>query len=240
MMVVMWEMAGIRRGEMMAAMKEGMSGNIRLARRVERGLIRKRLVKVWVLVFCMVLPGLTGVASAANPEPKLRQVPVEVWEALEGASGIVSGGTSGTTPNIQIIFDMNCPWCARLYMALKQKHPDIAVRWVPIAYFRNDSAAMAAAVLASDHPGAGLDVNFRNYDFQRDHGGYKLDRRHAAGSLAPQHGSLKRLWKTWGGYTPMFLFRNREGEIMLTGGAADWVVESVISRAAPPLRRYGE
>jgi hypothetical protein len=198
------------------------------------------MVKVWMLVLSMVLPGLVGTALAADPEPRFRQVPVQAWETLEKAGGIVTGGTPGTRPNIQIVFDMNCPWCARWYMKLKQTHPDTAVRWVPIAYFRNDSAAMAAAVLASDHPGAGLDANFRNYDFQRDHGGYKLDSRHASESLAPQHDSLKRFWKKWGGYTPMFLFRNRKGEIMLTGGAADWVVESVISQAAPPLRSYGK
>ncbi|PWK86746.1 thioredoxin fold domain-containing protein [Fulvimonas soli] len=165
-------------------------------------------------------------------------MPPSTWQLAEAAEGVVMGGTPGAKPSIQIIFDANCPYCARLYALLRQEARGIAVRWVPIAYFREDSARLAAAILHAGDPRAALDANFRQYDFHAHHGGYRVPAGATQG-LQASNLALQRQWRNWGGYTPMYLVRDSHGATLLTGGAAPDIVRSVLGRAAGPLKSYG-
>ena len=168
-------------------------------------------------------------------------MPESAWQVLEAAQGIQVGGSAGQQASIQVIFDTNCPYCARLYEALKREHPKVAVRWVPIAYFRADSGSMAAAILRSPNPAASLDRDFTQYDFGKHHGGY----RPSSGGLylSAENLALERRWRAWGGFTPMIVIRNKKGRILKTGifgSTSEALREAVESAMAPQpvLRAY--
>lgn len=163
----------------------------------------------------------------------MKPMPASTWQVLEAAQGVQVGGSAGGQASIQVIFDANCPYCARLYEALKREHPSVAVRWVPIAYFRTDSGSMAAAILGSLDPAASLDRNFSQYDFKTHHGGC----RSSSGGLylSAANFALERRWRAWGGFTPMIVIRSRQGRILKTGifGSTSEALRSVVSRAMP-------
>lgn len=152
------------------------------------------------------------------------------WTTLANAGGIVIDGSSHAEPSIQVVFDPNNPYDARVYRRMRSDYPGIPVRWVPVAYMRADSAAMAGAMLSSSDPAASLDQDLGQYDEQAKHGGYRLP----AGrqwTLPPANQTLFQAWKGWGGYTPMFILRSRDGRILKTGGARAEVLRSVIAHA---------
>lgn len=177
-------------------------------------------------------------APAHAQQARFKEMSLSAWQAAEAAAGVVVGGAPGSKPSIQVIFDANCPHCARLYALLRQEAPGIAVRWVPIAYFRPDSARLAAAILHADDPRAALDTDFRQYDFGAHHGGYRMPAE-APLALPESNTTLERQWRRWGGYTPMYLVRDKRGAVLLTGGAAPGIVREVLDRAARPLQAYG-
>lgn len=175
-----------------------------------------------------------GLAEARAQETAMKPLPQSAWQVLEAAEGIQVGGSAGTHPSIQVIFDANCPHCARLYEVLKREHPDVSVRWIPIAYFRADSGTMAAAIVHAPDPAASLDRNFGQYDFKARHGGFRSGADGAY--LSAANFALGRKWRLWGGFTPMIVIRNRQGQILRTGifGSTSGALRRVVSDAGPP------
>lgn len=168
----------------------------------------------------------------------MKPLPSSAWQLLEQAQGIQIGGVAGSRTSIQIIFDANCPHCAKLYETLRQKYPEVATRWVPIAYFRPDSGSIAAAMLRSSDPTGSLDSNYRQYDFKKRHGGYRGATEGLYLSAANM--ALRRHWQTWGGFTPMVVIRTARGEIFKSGiyGPNQEVLQAVFQKAMPALRPY--
>ena len=187
-----------------------------------------RMINVLFLLACFA-----AIGSVHGQEVRTKVLPTSAWQVLEDARGIRVGGPIDARPSIQVIFDANCPYCARLHESLLRDHPEIAVRWVPIAYFRTDSAVLAAAILNSPDPQASLRRNFSEYDYKSHHGGYPVPERHASVPFGKAQTELEKFWKTWGGYTPMYIFRDKQGQIRMTGGAAGYIVEQVIKMSAP-------
>lgn len=183
----------------------------------------------WMLVTaCLLWPALAP-AQVENYRP----LPANAWQLLEATPGIRIGGKPGQKANIQVVCDAHCPSCARLLLTLEQQRPDLALRWVPIAYLKPDSAAAAAAILASPDPASSLTTNYREYDFTARRGGYS-----APGStqrrLDPAHERLKRHWTKWGGFTPMVTVRTRSGRVVQAQGSAGPLLWEAIDQAAPP------
>jgi thiol:disulfide interchange protein DsbG len=204
--------------------------------RADNGFMRS----VVAALFFAALPVIAADHSLAQAQDvEFKRMPLAAWQSVEIAEGVEMGETPASKPSIQVIFDANCPYCARLYALLLQDAHGMAVRWVPIAYLRDDSARLAAAILDANDPRAALDANFRKYDFHTHHGGYKLSPSTSTLlGLPAANVALKRQWRSWGGYTPMFLVKDNSGAILLTGGAAPDIVRSVLSRAAKPLKFY--
>lgn len=203
--------------------------------RLVRNLTRRVFLLAIVLTSTLLA---SGYGSAASPSFDGRHIPVRIWLRIHQAEGIVTGGKRGDVPNIQVIFDANCPWCARLFVKIQDDHPNVAIRWVPIAYFDPNSAAIAASILASRDPVKSLSVNFDNYDFKKERGGYPVPLRTSDIYLPPANMKLKNEWKELGGYTPMIVYRDKEGCVMITGGEADWILNGVLRNVEPPLKSY--
>ena len=171
----------------------------------------------------LALPVLAGAQEAT-----LKPLPSSAWQVLEQARGIDMGPDTDREPAVQVIFDVNCPYCARLHELFRRDYPGVVTRWVPVAYFKPDSASLAAAILNSPDPQASLEVNFGNYDFKSHHGGYVPLAGHTTSNMGKAQEVLRMHWKEWGGYTPMYVVRDRKGRVFLTGGASVSVVRKVL------------
>ncbi|MXP29636.1 DUF1311 domain-containing protein [Porphyrobacter algicida] len=147
---------------------------------------------------------------------------------LAHASGIMVGGRPEAAPVLQVIFDPNAPSDAMLWNNLKRLHPDLPVRWLPVAYIHPDSGALAATIMAAKHPALALARNFDGYDKKARHGGVQPTGGH---DLPPAQTALRKTWIKWGGYTPMLIFRDRQGDWRQTGGADPQVIAAALARA---------
>lgn len=155
----------------------------------------------------------------------LRPLPAPAARVLEQARGIVTGGSAGATPVFQVIFDPNAPSDAALWRNLQRLHPGLAIRWLPVAYFGKDSAAIAATMLDAADPAAALAANFEGYDSKARHGGLQP----APGkTLGAAQAALRSAWVQWGGYTPMLVVVDAAGHWQQTGGANPDVIDEVL------------
>ncbi|HET7314478.1 hypothetical protein [Salinisphaera sp.] len=178
-----------------------------------------------------------GSAKAAQPVPNVStdapgvafgKLSANDAAIVKAAQGIQLGDPGAA--NIQIIFDPNAPYGAKLYRYLRQAHPDLAIRWVPIAYFGKTSKAVTAILLNSRHPKRDLHTDLRYYNFDRHEGGVQPGRGHSY-SLPPEQKRLRKAWEKWGGYTPMIVFCDQSGRWLRAGGSGKGVIDSVLARA---------
>lgn len=152
-------------------------------------------------------------------------LPATAAHVLEQARGIVTGGNADATPMFQVIFDPNAPSDAALWRNLQRLHPDLVIRWLPIAYFGKDSAAIAATMLDAADPAAALAANFAGYDSNARHGGL---RSVPGKTLGAGQAALSAAWAQWGGYTPMLVVVDAHGHWQQTGGANPEVIDAVL------------
>ncbi len=97
---------------------------------------------------------------------------VQAW-ALPG----INTGPADSKKRMVIVFDANCPMCARQWKTLTPYLSQIRIHWVPVAMFSATSAKLGGALLAAHNPAAALAYNEEHYNFKTDTGGY----------LAPEH-----------------------------------------------------
>lgn len=187
------------------------------------------------LIVVMLLLAVPTALAMQRPATTVEDLPGETWTLLEQAGGVVSGGTGAT--EIQVVFDANCPHSALRYLGLKKRHPDLAMRWVPVAYYKPDSSQRAAAILAAKNPSRALDVNFSDYDYDTQHGAYPVQ---AGRQLGDANEVLEQSWRRWrAAGTPMFIRRTADGRIQRFRGlpsdtkALDAFIEQRSSGAVP-------
>lgn len=145
---------------------------------------------------------------------RLEALPASAWAVLEASPAIPVGVTPGQPANVYVIFDANCPYCADLYRRLQSDaFRGIGMRWAPVAFLKQDSAAIANVILAANNPSKALDDYFRANDIKSDKGyalpSFVMQTRHEQ-----DYAELMRHLHEWGGYTPMVIMRTPDGEIL--------------------------
>lgn len=192
------------------------------------------------VLFFGALLALSAGAAFGQDDP-VRPLPPTAWKLLTDAHGIQVGGAPGAEVRVQVVFDANCPYSAELYKWLHRYYAATAVRWVPVADLRADSAALAAAILASPSPVDALDEDFRRYHFGPDggRGGYTLPPGATHQNLPAANLRLQQAWMRWGSLTPMLIVRTRRGAILMHGGIHGSArISELIQRAALPMKSY--
>lgn len=166
---------------------------------------------------------------ATNPAAVTwRPLPAAAARVLEQSRSIVTGGTANAAPVFQVIFDPNAPSDAALWHNLQRLHPNLAVRWLPINYFGKDSAALAATLLDAPNPAAALAENFEKFDSHAPHGGVQPIPGKALGAAQT---TLREMWIQCGGYTPMLIVIDADGQLRQTAGANPEIIEAVLDIA---------
>jgi thiol:disulfide interchange protein DsbG len=86
---------------------------------------------------------------------------ISMMEQLGGAN-VVTEGARKSKSSVYIFVDLNCGYCFYLWQATRDyvnKHPDVQLKWVPVAVLGEDSGVKSAHVLAN---GGALDI-FSDY-----------------------------------------------------------------------------
>ena len=104
------------------------------------------------------------------------------WDRAMKIPGI-NTGPANSKKRLVIVFDANCPMCARQWAILRPYLSVLRIHWVPIAFIAPSSARIGGALLGAHHPAAALAYNENHYDFTTQTGGY----------LAPEHVPRKYL-----------------------------------------------
>lgn len=169
------------------------------------------------LFFCIKhgLVGLLLLGLAIVPAVNAQPLPESIWPLLNQAEGILTASPKGH--DIQVMFDPNCPYSAVHYQKLRSEFSNLAMRWVPVAYYKDDSDVLAASLLAAEKPSAALDRNFQDYDAKTQHGAWPIS--DPVSKLSVYQGKLQKDWEKWAGATPITLVRNRKGKVKMFFGA---------------------
>lgn len=178
-----------------------------------------------VMLTLMMLALLLPMPALGQNAPAAREaVPLTVWSQLEGARSIQRRGAGQA--GIQVVFDPFCPASANLFRKLEQEHPEALVRWVPVAYYRRDSAAVAHALLAAGTPFQAMAAQFES-----------LSRPDAPRAEplrpGPQQAVNPEILQSalgLGGYTPMVFSRSDSGAVQLHRGHYDSAIEQALER----------
>ena len=120
--------------------------------------------------FSMALAALA--ASCAFAQGQKRDLPA-LFAQLEKADAVVEGAKDAKRV-LYVFWDANCYYCNLTWKALQHyEKAGLQVRWVPVAYQKDNSAALAAAVMGAKDRAAALRENETRYRAKSYDGGIK-------------------------------------------------------------------
>ncbi len=95
--------------------------------------------------------------------PALAVDRAQLFPRVEAARAVVEGAREPKRV-LYVFFDANCYYCHLTWKALQPyEAAGLQVRWVPVAYQKDSSAGMAAAMLLARDPAAALKQNETGY-----------------------------------------------------------------------------
>ena len=120
--------------------------------------------------FSMALAALA--ASCAFAQGQKRDLPA-LFAQIENADAVVEGAMDAKRV-LYVFWDANCYYCNLTWKALQHyEKAGLQVRWVPVAYQKDNSGALAAAVMGAKDRAAALRENETRYRAKSYDGGIK-------------------------------------------------------------------
>ena len=120
-----------------------------------------------VLRFALVLATVVS-AQALAQDPK-----AALFATLEKADAVVEGAKDSKRV-LYVFFDANCWYCHLTWKALQPyEKAGLQVRWVPVAYQKDNSGALAAAIMGARDRVAAMRENETRYRAKSYDGGIK-------------------------------------------------------------------
>lgn len=174
---------------------------------------------------------LAGMLAALMPGPLPAQhlpaqreaVPLTVWSSLDAAEGIQRPGSG--VARVQVVFDPFCPSSANLYRKVEQEYPGAAVRWIPVAYYRRNSATVARTLLDASSPYEAMGDQFTRLS----QGTADVDGAGRRGVPAINPDILQSA-EGLGAYTPMVFSRTPAGGVQLHRGHYSSAMDQALGR----------
>lgn len=180
-----------------------------------------------IILMLAFLASQAGLAHAEGPEA----ISAAQWEDVRALPGVPSS-VDLKNPQIFIFFDPNCPACAGLFDGKKGQNSGVPAQriksyddsyaaavqavWIPVSYMNASSPGMAASILRSGRF-ASVVANYQGFDH--------VKRQGAAPVVTPTATEQQRMarsnqvWRKLGGATPMWVYRDNQGQHQLFLGA---------------------
>jgi len=158
------------------------------------------------------------IPGAPKPEQK-GQVPATLLAEAPKSTWLRDGQSKHV---VYVFFDPNCPYCHKLYEALRDAVAlgEVELRWIPVGISRESSIGKAAAILEARNPIEAFHYNEHHFTFDGGKfGGIEEETLPREETLRKLAANLALL-KTAGALAvPAMLFRTRDGVARYVPGA---------------------
>jgi thiol:disulfide interchange protein DsbG len=154
---------------------------------------------------------LFAVAALSPPAWPADRAPL--FAQLEQARRIVEGAQKPATV-LYVFFDPNCYYCNLTWKALQPyEKAGLQVRWVPVAYQKESSAGMAAAMLLARDPAVALRENETRYKPKNYDGGIKPLSEVPPGIAKALEANMNLMRRFGAQGTPALVWKDAKGNI---------------------------
>jgi thiol:disulfide interchange protein DsbG len=158
-----------------------------------------------------------AVAGALAKAPAARELPA-LFATLEKTDAVVEGPSSAKRI-LYVFFDANCWYCHLTWKALQPyENAGLQVRWVPVAYQKENSATKAAAIMQARDRAAALRENETRYRAESYDGGI-APAKDVPAALAAQIEANFELMDRFGvSGTPGLVWKDGKGRVRVRTG----------------------
>lgn len=155
---------------------------------------------------------LACAALAALPTLAQRDY-AALYATLEKADAVVEGATQPKRV-LYVFWDANCWYCHLTWKALQPyEKAGLQVRWVPVAYQKDNSAALAAAVMGARDRVAALRENESRYRAKSYDGGIQAAAKVPADLAIELEENLTLMGRFGMSGTPALVWKDEKGAV---------------------------
>lgn len=156
--------------------------------------------------------------GAPKPEQK-GQIPAQMLAEAPRSTWLRDGQSKHV---LYVFFDPNCPYCHKLYEALRDPVAlgEVELRWIPVGISRESSLGKAAAILEAKNPVDAFHYNEHHFTFDGGKfGGIEEEPLPREETLKKLAANLRLLERAGALAVPAMLFRTRDGSVRYVPGA---------------------
>jgi thiol:disulfide interchange protein DsbG len=156
-------------------------------------------------------------ASSALAQDAKRDL-AALFATLEKADAVVEGAKIPRRV-LYVFWDANCYYCNLTWRALQHyERAGLQVRWVPVAYQKDNSAALAAAVMAAKDRAAALRENETRYRAKSYDGGIMAAAKVPADLAIELEDNLTLMGRFGMSGTPALVWKDSSGRVQTNLG----------------------
>jgi thiol:disulfide interchange protein DsbG len=160
----------------------------------------------------LAFAALAAFSALAQDAKKGRDLPA-LYAALEKTDAVVEGAKQAKHV-LYVFWDANCWYCQLTWKALQPyEKAGLQVRWVPVAYQKDNSAALAAAVMGARDRVAALRENETRYRAKSYDGGIKAAAQVPADLAIQLEDNMTLMGRFGMSGTPALVWKDSGGEV---------------------------
>jgi len=171
----------------------------------------------------LTLPTITQTAwAAANGADAVGDAREKIAASILADAGSAAWISEGhSTHIIYIFFDPNCPYCHKLYRALRPwvEHNKVQLRWLPTGLLMTTSLGKAAAMLEAKDPLAAFRQNEAGFTQGSGFGQISEEPLPRKATIRKLQANADLLGRTGSEAVPTMVFRVADGTAILVQGA---------------------
>jgi len=161
----------------------------------------------------MTLHRLALVFAFAASTAFAQEAKQALFATLEKADAVVEGAKDPKRV-IYVFWDANCYYCNLTWRALQPyEKAGLQVRWVPVAYQKDNSAALAAAVMGAKDRAAALRENETRYRPKSYDGGIKAAAKVPADLAIELEDNMTLMGRFGMSGTPALVWKDEKGTV---------------------------
>lgn len=159
-------------------------------------------------IACVALAALPAIAQDAKARNS-----ADIYAVLEKADAVVEGAKAPKRV-LYVFWDANCYYCNLTWKALQYyEKAGLQVRWVPVAYQKDNSAALAAAVMGAKDRVAALRENETRYRPKSYDGGIKAAAKVPADLAIELEENMTLMGRFGMSGTPALVWKDSKGAV---------------------------
>lgn len=165
------------------------------------------------LRLALACAALAACAAFAQDAKKPRDFPA-LYATLEKTDAVVEGAKEPKRV-LYVFWDANCWYCHLTWKALQPyEKAGLQVRWVPVAYQKDNSAALAAAVMGASDRVAALRENETRYRAKSYDGGIRAATRVPDALAIELEDNMTLMGRFGMSGTPALVWKDSSGKVL--------------------------